>query len=96
VLISTAGGRRPIWAPSGKELFYWEGNRLVSASLIFAPQPAVVSRTPLFSGRYAEDFDVSNDGKRFLMVEPETSGLELVVVPNWQTELKRVTGANKP
>ena len=95
VLISNAGGRRPIWAPSGRELFYWEGNRLVSASLTFGPQPSVVSRTPLFAGRYIEDFDVSRDGKQFLMIEPEASGLELVVVPSWRSELKRITGGKK-
>jgi serine/threonine-protein kinase len=96
VLISVAGGRRPIWAPGGKELFYWEGNRLVSASLTFGPQPAVVSRTPLFAGRYADDFDVTNDGKQFLMVEPEASGLELVVIPSWRSELRRAAGRKKP
>jgi len=95
VLISLAGGRRPIWAPSGKELFYWEGNRLMSASLTFGPQPTVVSRTGLFAGRYGDDFDVASDG-RFLVSESEATGLELVVIPNWRTELRRVSGGNKP
>jgi serine/threonine-protein kinase len=94
VLISVAGGRRPIWASSGKELFYWEGNRLVSATLSFAPQPSVVARTPLFAGRYDDDFDVAKDG-RFLMIESVTSGLELVVVPNWRTELRQLASAKK-
>jgi serine/threonine-protein kinase len=92
VLISVAGGRRPAWAASGKELFYWEGNRLVSATLSFAAQPSVVARTPLFAGRYEDEFDVARDG-RFLMVESVTSGLELVVVPNWRTELEQLTSA---
>jgi hypothetical protein len=39
--------------------------------------------------------DVSIDGKKFLMVEPEASGLELVAVPSRRTELKRVIGGNK-
>jgi serine/threonine-protein kinase len=95
VLISVAGGRRPIWSASGKELFYWEGNRLVSATLDFGAQPSVVSRTPLFSGRYEDDFDVAKDGARFLMIESVTSGLELVVVPNWRTELRQLTSAKK-
>jgi Tol biopolymer transport system component len=90
VQISVNGGRRPIWAHDGKQLYYWEGNRLVSATLSVDPAPAVVSRTPLFTGRFEDDFDVSTDG-RFLMVQSETSGLELVVVPNWRTELLRLT-----
>jgi serine/threonine-protein kinase len=96
VLVSVSGGRRPLWSASGKELFYWEGNRLMSASLTFNPQPSVVARTPLFAGRYGDDYDVSSDGKRFLVVEPEASGLELVAIPNWRTELKRVIAGSKP
>jgi hypothetical protein len=42
-------------------------------------------------GRYEDDYDVSNDGTRFLMITAETSGLSLVVVPNWRTELRRLT-----
>lgn len=95
VQISVAGGPRPVWAHDGKQLYYWEGSRLISAALRFDPAPAIVSRTPLFSGRYEDDYDVSKDG-RFLMIEPETSGLSVVVVPNWRTELTRLTAARKP
>ena len=92
VQISVDGGRRPIWSHDGTQLYYWEGSRLVSASLGFGPMPVVVSRTPLFSGRFEDDFDVSKDG-RFILIQSETSGLGLVVVPNWRTELRRVTAA---
>jgi serine/threonine-protein kinase len=90
VQISVNGGRRAIWSHDAKQLYYWEGNRLTSASLSFDPAPVVVSRTPLFTGRFEDDYDVSKDG-RFLMVQPEASGLELIVVPNWRTELRRLT-----
>jgi len=96
VLISVAGGRRPIWGHDGKQLYYWEGNQLIAATLRFDPAPAVVSRTPLFSGRYEEDYDVARDGTRFLMIASETSGLSLVVIPNWRTELKRLTARRNP
>ena len=89
--ISVAGGRRPVWGRDGKQLYYREGNRLISATLSFTPEPAVVSRTALFNGRYEDDYDVSTDGTRFLMIEPQTSGLSLVVVPNWRTDLRRLT-----
>ena len=89
VQISVAGGRRAIWG-NGTLLYYWEGNRLIAASLSFAPSPAVVSRTPLFAGRYEDDYDVSKDGTRFLMIESDVSGLGLVVIPNWRTELRRL------
>ena len=50
----------------------------------------VVSRTPLFTGRFEDDYDVSKDG-RFLMIQSEASGLGLVVVPNCRTELRQLT-----
>ncbi len=91
--ISVNGGRRPVWARSGREVFYWEGTRMTSATLTFDPAPRVVSRASLFEGRYEDDYDVSPDGKLFLMIESETSGLSLVVVPNWRSELRRLTAA---
>ena len=90
VLISTNGGQRPIWSADGRQLFYWEGNRMIAAALAWEPAPRVVSRQTLFEGRYEQDYDVARDG-RFLMIESETSGLTLVVVPNWRTELRRLT-----
>jgi len=92
VQISTGGGRRPIWSPDGKQIYFWEDNRLMAATLARDPTIRVVSRERLFEGRYELDYDVSKDGKRFLMIESETSGLGLVVVPNWLTELRQLTG----
>ena len=96
VQISVAGGQRAIWSHDGKQLYYWEGNRLISATLAFGPGPTVVSRTPLFSGRFETDFDVSADGSRFLMIQSQPTGLELIVVPNWRTELRRLTAPKSP
>jgi hypothetical protein len=96
VLVSVAGGRRPIWGRDARQLYYWEGDRLIAATLGFEAAPAVVSRTPLFTGRYMDDFDVSKDGARFLMIASETSGLDLVVIPNWRTELRRLTASRNP
>jgi hypothetical protein len=45
----------------------------------------------LFEGTFDVDFDVSNDGRRFLVIERETSGLGVTVIPDWRTELKRAT-----
>jgi hypothetical protein len=42
-------------------------------------------------GPFMEDFDVSPDGSRFLVVEADDSDSTLVVIPNWITELRRVT-----
>ena len=41
------------------------------------------------------DFDISKDGTRFLMIESETAGLSLVVLPDWRSELRQLTSASK-
>ena len=93
VLISADGGRRPIWSRDGSKIFFWQGNQLTCASIVRQPSLRVTSRQPLFAGNYAQDFDVARDG-RFLMIEQDNSGESLVVVPNWRTELRRITRAS--
>ncbi len=95
IQVSTAGGRRPVWAPDGSKLYYWEHNRLMSATLVRDPALRIVSRKPLFDRHYETDYDISHDGTRFLMIETEPSGLNLVVVPNWLTELHQLTSGRK-
>jgi serine/threonine-protein kinase len=91
VLISSGGGVRPVWSPDGTRIYYRSDSTMISATLSRDPALHVVSREKLFSGRYEDDFDISKDGTRFLMIESETSGPTLVVVPNWRTELRRRT-----
>jgi serine/threonine-protein kinase len=91
VQVSTAGGRNPVWAPDGKQLYYREGTRVMSAAVANDPAFRVVSREFLFDGAYLPDFDVSRDGSRFLMIASETAGPGVVVIPNWSTELRRLT-----
>jgi serine/threonine-protein kinase len=95
ILVSTGGGRRPVWSPDGKTLYYWEDNRMMAATLARDPALRVVSRKSLFEGQYETDYDVSHDGTRFLMIQTESAGLNLVVVPNWITELRQLTATRK-
>lgn len=82
VLVSTAGGTRPAWAPNGNELFYVDGAGLLTAVPLqivgrtFKPGlPAAVSRTAYFAGISAlgvtplRGYDVAPNGQRFLMVK---------------------------
>lgn len=64
VQISAAGGTRPVWAPDGKHLYFWEGRRLMSAAVARDPVTRVVSWASLFEGDYEWDFDISRDGTR--------------------------------
>jgi eukaryotic-like serine/threonine-protein kinase len=97
--ISTDGGTEPVWNPSGRELFYRSGNKMMAVDVV--TQPAFTASKPrvLFQGRFlptpatSPNFDVSRDGRRFLMVEaaePEEQGpTQINVVFNWFEELKR-------
>ena len=91
-----AGGRRPIWSADGREIFYWEGSRLVAATLARDAGLRVVSRKTLFDGSFDVDFDVTKDGSRFLVIELETTGLDITVIPNWITELDRLAAPKGP
>jgi serine/threonine protein kinase/Tol biopolymer transport system component len=93
--VSAGGGTRPVWSRDGKQLYYWNEGQILSATLARDPALRVVSRQKLFEGPYEREFDVSTDGTRFLMIKSESSGLGLVVVPNWLTELRQLTAASK-
>jgi serine/threonine-protein kinase len=99
--ISAGGGDEPLWAPSGRELFYRNGNQMMVVPFSAVREPG----TPLvlFEGEYERDpigndarnYDVSSDGTRFLMVRREVESdrpqqQQLNVVLNWFEELKRL------
>ena len=94
--ISTAGGREPIWARSGRELFYYTPGGVMSVPLQSGPSltfgnASVVVEGGYVSGPPGRQYDASPDGERFLMIkaggdETSTSG-QIIVVQNWLDEL---------
>jgi serine/threonine-protein kinase len=104
--VSINGGTAPRWAPSGRELFYLSSaNTLMSVAV----QPAMTTfsagtPTKLLEAKYAAPgeygiYDVSPDGKRFLMMketeptEPDATPATMIVVLNWFEELKARSAA---
>ena len=97
--ISTEGGTEPMWNPNGRELFYRSGDKMMAVDI--ASQPSFSAGTPrmLFEGRYEtpivpiDNYDVSLDGQRFLMLKPseqaQAAPTQINVVLNWFEELKR-------
>jgi serine/threonine-protein kinase len=97
--VSSAGGTLPLWSRSGRELFFTTAaNRMA-----VVPVPAGTSFTygkpqPLFDasvywGRVGQAFDISPDGKRFLMIKTATNGAiethpSIIVVSHWFDEVK--------
>ncbi len=91
IQVSVEGGTRAVWSRDGRRLYYWSQGRIIAVTLARDPMLRVVSREVLFKGNYDREFDVSADGSRFLMIEPRPSEISLVVIPNWLTELRRLT-----
>jgi serine/threonine-protein kinase len=98
VQVSNAGGTEPLWAPRGVELFYRNDDRVLVVEVSTAPVLTIGKPRDLFSGPYAHaiparDYDVTADGKRFLMVQPapevpEPPATHITVVINWIGELE--------
>lgn len=102
-VVSTGGGREPVWSRAGGELFYRSGDQMLVVAVTTAPKFRAGVPEVLFAGAFLQEqgstsgsqtYDVSPDGERFLMVERGDAGSELHVVVNWLDELKaRLPGA---
>jgi len=98
--ISTDGGIEPLWGPTGRELFYRSGNRVMAVPVTAQPSFSAGRPTMLFEGTYLASpfpatgvtYDVTRDGQRFLMVKDveQASATQINVVVNWFEELKRL------
>ena len=105
--VSTQGGRPFRWSPNGRELSYVEPNprRLMVAEISPGPLFQAGRPQPLFTirndagGRVS--YDVSRDGKRFLVVMPPqgagtaVSQSTFVIVTEWFEELRRLAPPKK-
>jgi serine/threonine protein kinase len=109
IQVSTQGGWQPRWNPrDGTELFYLGLDGALYAVRI-EPGPVPAPRAPrrivegsyyrgVFSGIYAARmYDVSNDGRRFLMIKDgqtaATATASIEVTHNWLEDLKRLVGS---
>jgi serine/threonine-protein kinase len=92
--ISTAGGAEPVWAPDGKTLYYRAGGRMMAAGIATSSAFVVTSRQPLFTDLFRSTnqtttaYDVSRDGKSFLMLGRGDEKERVIVVTGWLDELK--------
>ncbi|MGE3844796.1 MAG: protein kinase, partial [Vicinamibacterales bacterium] len=95
--VSTEGGTEPRWNRNGKELFFRNGEKLMAVDVDTSREFTAGKPHMLFSGPYqdtapADNYDVSPDGKKFLMIKAtaETASLKQInLVVNWFEELKR-------
>jgi serine/threonine-protein kinase len=101
---STNGGFAPLWARSGRELFFVDAARQMTV-MPFTPGPVprlgerrVLFRMPdemyLWENDYYTPWDISPDGRRFVMArriqsQSSTAAAPLIVTENWFEELRR-------
>jgi serine/threonine-protein kinase len=107
--VSTDGGTRPLWSRDSRELFFvTDGRQLMSVavggteSVFTSSAPQLLYEVPsryfltgagTFPGR---TYDISADGRRFLLMKPSSSTdaapavTQFVVILNWFEELNRL------
>ena len=99
-VISTAGGRQPVWSHDGRELFY----RDFSGALIAVPvtltsgfsagRPVKLFDGGGFAGAgpvgSSQTYDVAEDGRFLMLKKAAGADTSLVIVHNWFAELKRL------
>jgi Tol biopolymer transport system component len=102
--ISTEGGTEPVWSRNGRELFYRSGDKMMAVEIDARSSFSAGKPKSLFQGRYLPataqnvNYDVSPDGRRFLMIKPggeEQAPTQVNLVLSWFEELKRLVPVSK-
>ena len=94
--VSSGGGRHPLWAPDGRELYYRDtdpprgGNMMAVSIDTTGVPPAIGAPRVLFPSPYQGDGDIAPDG-RFLLLTPtplESPSRVIPLVMHWFEELR--------
>jgi hypothetical protein len=93
--ISAGGGSEPDWSADGKTVYYRTGDALIAAKLSTAPSTRVIARDTISStmggslpGSLTAAYDVGRSGRVLTRVSSKDD-YQLIVVPNWRTELEQ-------
>src|SRR5262249_30829250 len=102
--ISANGGAQPRWNRNGKEIFYVSlDSRMMAAPVKLSPDgrtletgtpaalfPVRIAGGPL-PGPYKQQYAVSSDGQRFLVILPADEGAAspITLILNWSPQLKK-------
>src|SRR5262249_48895277 len=91
--VSTNGGTSVRWRRDGQELFYAESQQLMAVAVATRPTFSAHAAMPLFSkptpASLNPQYDVTSDGKRFIMRGPiDERPLAIHVVHSWFEEFR--------
>jgi len=95
--VSSDGGREPLWAPNGGELYYRTFDKFMAVEVGTRGTFSLGNRRLMFEGDYLANqnhanFDVHPATGGFVMIKSHGSPTELVVVLNWFEELRERAG----
>ena len=100
--VSSGGGNHSVWAKSGRELFYLNGDKLMAVDINTGSGFRAGTPTLLFQMRSMVQtsgcsYDVSLDGQRFVMIQSgeDVGAHQVNVVLGWSNELTRRAGAGQ-
>jgi len=84
-LISTEGGREPLWSHSGNEIFYRSGDGFMSipvstANGFSASAPRFLFEHPFVFGEITRNYDATPDDQRFLFIEATSEEHQIRVI----------------
>jgi serine/threonine-protein kinase len=86
-VVSLDGGAEPIWSPTGREIFYRSGDKMMAAAVRTQETFVAGARIQLFTiptatplSTTVPNYDVSRDGQSFLMLEPIIGATQDIVV----------------
>jgi Tol biopolymer transport system component len=94
--VSIDGGAEPVWAASGRELFFRSGSKMMVVDLAFDGTSVRIGRPlTVFEGDYLKwsggNYDVTSDGRRFVMVRTANANTRTLSVRlHWTTEIERL------
>jgi hypothetical protein len=96
IQVSVNGGREPSWSRDGTRLYYRAGSALIAARVSFTPSFTLLARDTVLANVpsppasfFEPNYDVSRDRTHVLGITLDADDFQLVVSPNWITELRR-------
>ncbi|ABF43391.1 serine/threonine protein kinase [Candidatus Koribacter versatilis Ellin345] len=94
--VSQSGATQPLWSKDGKRLYYLDNSQhLISVDIQLrgdSPQigaPKTLFQTTIRDSITANGYDVTRDGRFLLVNSVMENNAPVVLVTNWETELKK-------
>jgi Tol biopolymer transport system component len=112
IQISSDGGTDPVWRRSGGDLYYRNGDSMMAVTISTASGFSAGRPQELWKGHYSHgmssscgapgatssNYDVTADGKRFLMIKDDdmdrARSRQMIVVQGWADEVRRLSASS--